>query len=396
MNETSSDPYSLFVYALNSPVSRERYTTRLRWFFSHIGLSEGSVEERCRIFVTKAQSNNNWAFQNLLKFLNMYKERYDRREVTGATIRNYVKAVKLFCEMNDIVLPWKKITRGLPKGRKWADDRAPTLEEIRMLVEYPDRRIRAIVTTMISSGIRVGAWTYLKVGHLSPLMKNGKLVAGRLIVYAGEEEQYVTFITPEAYGALHEWLDYRKRSGEKITPESWMMRNLWDSRVARGRGLVSVPVQLRSSGVKALMENALWTQGLRTKLPPGKRRHEFQTDHGLRKFYKSRCEQVMKPANVEVLMDHTIGIGDSYYRPTENDLLEDYLKAVNLLTINEENRLQMKVDELATRMTSEEVVRTRREQEKDQQIEFLTRKQERFEKLIQMLIDSGQLIPPAE
>jgi hypothetical protein len=41
----------------------------------------------------------------------------------------------------------------------------------------------------------------------------------------------------------------------------------------------------------------------------------------------------MKPANVEVLMGHSIGISDSYYRPTEGDLLEDYLKAVPLLSI---------------------------------------------------------------
>jgi hypothetical protein len=44
--------------------------------------------------------------------------------------------------MNDIVIPWKKITRGLPKGKKCADDRAPIIEERRKIVEYPDRRIK--------------------------------------------------------------------------------------------------------------------------------------------------------------------------------------------------------------------------------------------------------------
>jgi hypothetical protein len=43
--------------------------------------------------------------------------------------------------MNEILIPWKKITRGLPRGKKFADDRAPTMEEIRRLIEYPDRRI---------------------------------------------------------------------------------------------------------------------------------------------------------------------------------------------------------------------------------------------------------------
>jgi hypothetical protein len=32
--------------------------------------------------------------------------------------------------MSDIPISWKRITRGLPKVRRYADDRAPTLEEI--------------------------------------------------------------------------------------------------------------------------------------------------------------------------------------------------------------------------------------------------------------------------
>jgi hypothetical protein len=43
----------------------------------------------------------------------------------------------------------------------------------------------------------------------------------------------------------------------------------------------------------------------------------------------------MKPINVEWLMGHSTGISDSYYRPTENELIEDYSKAVPLLTISE-------------------------------------------------------------
>ncbi|MGA8913340.1 MAG: hypothetical protein WB443_10830, partial [Nitrososphaeraceae archaeon] len=38
-------------------------------------------------------------------------------------------------------------------------------------------------------------------------------------------------------------------------------------------------------GVKRLVERALWAQGVRTVLERGKKRHEFQTDHGFRKWY---------------------------------------------------------------------------------------------------------------
>ena len=115
---------------------------------------------------------------------------------------NYVKVVKLLCEMNDIVVPWKKITRGLPKGRQWADDRAPSIDEIRKLCEYPDRRIKPLVYTMCSSGIRLGAWDYLRWQDVSPIVKDAEIIAARLTIYAGEEDQHYDYCTPETYSAL--------------------------------------------------------------------------------------------------------------------------------------------------------------------------------------------------
>jgi hypothetical protein len=35
-----------------------------------------------------------------------------------------------------VTIPWKKISRGLPKGKRYADDRAPTIYEIRKIIEY--------------------------------------------------------------------------------------------------------------------------------------------------------------------------------------------------------------------------------------------------------------------
>ena len=91
--QTSSDPYSIFLYAMNSPVTRDRYTTRLDRFFSFIGIEGVTVEERCRVFVEKAKKDNDWAFMSIVSFLQVQKERIDRKEITGSTIRNYVKSI---------------------------------------------------------------------------------------------------------------------------------------------------------------------------------------------------------------------------------------------------------------------------------------------------------------
>ena len=37
----------------------------------------------------------------------------------------------------------------------------------------------------------------------------------------------------------------------------------------------------------------------------------------------------MKSINIEILMGHSVGISDSYYKITEEELLPEYLKAVN-------------------------------------------------------------------
>ena len=223
----SQDPYSLFLYGFNSDSTKEKSVPRLNKFFDFVNLN-GTMQERCSIFAKTAKDEPYRAVNSIMKYLQMNKDRVEKKEITAATLHNNVKVLKLFCERNDILLPWKKITRGLPKARRYADDRAPTLEEIRMITEYPDRRIKAIVSTMISSGIRLGAWNYLKWKHIIPIMRDDKLVAAKIIVYQGDPEQYFSFITPEAFVQLEKWITYRKECGEDITKESWLMRNIWD------------------------------------------------------------------------------------------------------------------------------------------------------------------------
>jgi integrase len=179
---TTTEPYQDFLFALNSPVTRERYSTRLRSFFVYIGIEGTTMEERCRRFVEKVQESeengdSKWGYACVVNFLQHQKDRCDKKEIAGSTVRGYYKAIKLFTEVNDILISWSKIKRGLPRGRHYADDRIPTLDEIRKLIEYPDRRMKAIVYTMASSGICLGAWDYLKWSHIKPIIRNDQAIA---------------------------------------------------------------------------------------------------------------------------------------------------------------------------------------------------------------------------
>ena len=229
---------------------------------------------------------------------------------------------------------------------------------------------------MASSGIRLGAWDYLKWKHITPIHSEaGRVLAGKIIVYAGDSEEYYAFISPEAYNSLLGWMEFRSTYGEKITGDSWLMRDIWQtSNMKYGAkfGLATNPKKLKSSGIKRLIEQALWEQGIRTKLQQGAKRHEWKAAHGFRKFYKTRTEQVMKPINVEITMGHNIGISSHYYRPSAEEVMADYLKAIELLTIDSHNSiLEKQISELKQKNKENEYIITGKLEEKDKQIETL-------------------------
>jgi hypothetical protein len=191
--EEDSNPMTNFVYALRAPETKRQYPRRLAMFFDFLKL-EGSLEMQGVEFLRKARTNRQWAQDALIRFVINQKERVQRGGISESTVSNYYKATKLFCEMNDLVLSWKRISKGLPRVRKAANDRASTVEEIQTIVEYPDRRIKPIVYVMASSGIRIGAWDHLKWKHVTPINdENDRVVAAKVVVYAGDAEEYYTF-----------------------------------------------------------------------------------------------------------------------------------------------------------------------------------------------------------
>jgi hypothetical protein len=66
--------------------------------------------------------------------------------------------------------------------------------------------------------------------------------------------------------------------------------------------------------------------------------------HSFRKWFKTKCENAgTKPIVTEILMGHTTGISDSYYRPIEKELAEDYAKAIDSLTVDQSARLAKEI-----------------------------------------------------
>ena len=58
-----SEPYYLFVFAINAEQTREKYITKFKKFLEKIGIDQEkklTIQERCKIFTFKAKSEEGW------------------------------------------------------------------------------------------------------------------------------------------------------------------------------------------------------------------------------------------------------------------------------------------------------------------------------------------------
>ena len=133
-----------FLYALKAPESKRQYPRRFEMFLDFLKL-EGNLNTKALYLYNKAKSDTQWLQDNFMQFIEYQKERVANGKIAANTISNYYKATKLFCEMNNIIINWKLISKGIPSGKKAANDKSPIIEEVQKVIEYPDRRIKAIV-----------------------------------------------------------------------------------------------------------------------------------------------------------------------------------------------------------------------------------------------------------
>lgn len=99
--ETTTDPWALYIYGLKAPATKAKYRQWLRAFLEFIGYNDPQmpIEERARAFAARTRGDTNYAFGSLLRFFQMQRERLDRKEIAIGTVRNHAKAIKPLYEM---------------------------------------------------------------------------------------------------------------------------------------------------------------------------------------------------------------------------------------------------------------------------------------------------------
>jgi hypothetical protein len=130
-NKYEFNIWANYLRSLRSPQTREKYRGRMKIFFDLIETEGVGIEDKSINFVKEASQNgSDWAFNRIYTFISHLLSKAERKEIVGSTVQNYIKSIRLFCELADIQISWKKLTRGLPKGKSYANDRIPTEEII--------------------------------------------------------------------------------------------------------------------------------------------------------------------------------------------------------------------------------------------------------------------------
>lgn len=230
------------------------------------------------------------------------------QKLSPSRVRNVIKGTKLFLVMNDKVLNWDKLAKLLPKQNGRGMDRPYSKEEVRHMLAHGSSTVRLIVMFMATAGLRLGALPGLKVSDIKPIEYEGQAL-GSVTVYHGENEEYKTFITPETYKMFADYVKEEDRKPSDL--------------------LFGIGYEAIRSVMYRLVRRAR-VQGTKNE----KNRYEVMFNHGLRKFMRTSIDPHMKTFHAELLLGH--GASDlvgKYTKPSFNELLESYSKAIPALTI---------------------------------------------------------------
>jgi integrase len=321
-----------FLYSIKSKETQAKYIQNLNYF---------------------QQWNNDRKIEDLLllnhktleELLIQYIIYMRQKNLSHGTINVRVAPIVSFLLINDVLINTRKLRKFTGENVKTVKDEAYTRQDLQNMFELSTLRNKLIIAIYSSTGIRKAALIDLKLGHLE---KNEEHNLYKFTIYENAKEEYITFCTPECAKMIDEYFAQRKKAGEKITEESYLVRNDFNSLSPKR---ARIPKRVTATSLGCLFEGILEQTGLHEinhKTENYKyKRHKKARYHAFRKYFNTCLANCDVNVTIkERLMGHSVGLDDSYYRPTEKQLLTEYLKAVNELTINEENRLKKKVTEL--------------------------------------------------
>ena len=271
----------------------------------------------------------------LVDYVMYLKRRVKDGELSPNSIPDIMIAIFKFLKCNRKKIDRDLIKEHYPDKVKMGGDRAITDEEITQLLDFGDKRDTAIIHIVSATGARPEAISELKMKHITKL-EDGFT---KLILYADDfKHEMITFLHPESTHAMNEYLEWRKRKGDKITDESYLFSTI-------SKEYKNPSSRLNVGNMQCTMHRLFQNAGIK-RIKKGKR-YDLATFTGFRKRFDTRLElnpQISLSA-IQCLMDHTGYLSRNYRKPTEEELLREYKKAFTSLIISNEWKLRLELEE---------------------------------------------------
>jgi integrase len=275
---TQISPYDRFINSLtNSSETQEKYVKELNYYLKYLSITDANTLIYDTLIDSPAE------IRQVEDKLIVYIKYLDNVEkLSYSTISVRLAAILCFYTINRININRRYVSKFKPQNKKLRKDNAYSHGQIlHLLNSSTDLRQKMIILLLASTGMRLGALQMLTVGSLHKIELEPSHIY-KIIVYEGERQEYYTFCTYECSAAIDQYLDYRKRFGEVLKPNSPLIREQFDT---TDKFVINRPRFLSIGAFRVMMDRMLVISGLRNR-SKGKNRnlHEIMRSHGFRKF----------------------------------------------------------------------------------------------------------------
>jgi len=226
------------------------------------------------------------------------------------TRRAYLSAVKTFLLENGVELPqrfWRRLRGRIKGSRAVSEEKVPTREELRSIMQHLPLHGRALYLTLLSSGMRIGEALQLKIQDVE--LDKAPAVVHIRGEYTKTGNPRIAFISEEAKQTLKEWLRVRGRYLKAAAGKSHFYgKNVEDDRL----------FPFTAMNARAVWINALEKTGNGKRDPRTGRL--VMRPHVLRKFFRATLGRYSVDLT-EALMGHE-GYLTEVYRKFADPLRE--------------------------------------------------------------------------
>lgn len=263
--------------AIKTEHTKEVYERNLSYFLKHIAMKPDQ-------FVSLDSKTQTALIDNYIATI--------RKQVAPNTVRSRYSPIKLFCQMNDILLNFAKFEKKLPSVET-KKDRLPTAAEIKSLYDNCRVQGRTLLKLLLESGMRIEAASLLKIDDFEQLDDQ----IYKITAYAGTKDEYVTFCSMDTYNMVKQLLEKKKG---KIFP--------------------------RLGGCRAILYRGWKRANIKV---------DFPSNHFARKWFKTRAESSgVKSVYIEAMMGHSVGLNKNYLREEMPDMIKAYKQILPHLSLN--------------------------------------------------------------